>query len=277
MPFRNLSGSSTATLLFVVALSLLTFPACSGGGFEAGQQAFDDGEYDVAMDHWMPLAEDGDAQAQFGVGYLYEEALGVPLDYKEAIHWYRLAAESGHASSQLNLGIIYMVDHDGMPHDLNRSADWFRMAADQGNPKAQYYLGKMYYRGEGLPENYELAFEWLSKAAEQKDPMALNHLGILYLRGKGVEQDAERAFELILSAAEMGNKSALLNVTTQYIRGNGTEQDFVEALKWYTIHEQRGPDATSLPMDWVDNNMSEEEIAEAKRRAEEWLAEHPRP
>jgi TPR repeat protein len=277
MPFRNLPGVSMATLLGALAFSLLIAPACSGGAFEAGQQAFDIEDYELAMDRWMPFAEDGDAACQAGVAYLYEHGLGVPADYVEAVRWYRLAAEQGHASSQLNLGMIYLANREGLPRDSGRAADWLRLAAEQGNPEAQFYLGRMYYRGDGLPRNNDLAFEWLNMAAEQDEPMALNHLGILYSRGKGVEQDAEKAFGLILRAAELDVASAQLNLTTQYIRGNGTEQDFVEALKWYTVFESHELQVPGLPRDWIDNNMNTEEIAEAERRAAAWIAENRAP
>ncbi len=54
----------------------------------------------------MP-AEQGDASAQFSLGEMYEIGSdffeGVPQDYKEAVKWYREAAEQGYASAQLRL------------------------------------------------------------------------------------------------------------------------------------------------------------------------------
>ena len=32
---------------------------------------------------------------------------GAPQDYKEAVKWYRLAAEQGDANAQYNLGVMY--------------------------------------------------------------------------------------------------------------------------------------------------------------------------
>jgi len=268
-------GSRTILLpLAVSVLLVLMLTACADHN-KAAREAFDNGEYEQARDLWMPLAEAGDDQAQFGVGYLYDKGLGVPSDPAEAIRWYRMAAEQGHASSQLNLGALYQEGREDLPADPGRAADWFRLAAEQGNPNAQYNLGKLYYRGQGIPRNYDLAAEWLQKAADQDHLKALNHLAILYSRGLGVEKDPKRSFELALRVAEAGDPAAQLNVATQYIRGIGPEQDFVQALKWHTIFDSHGIKGAGLPMDWVDNNMTPEEVEEAKRLAAEWLAEHP--
>jgi TPR repeat protein len=262
--------------LFPLASSLLlvlTLAACNNQG-ELATEAFDNGEYEKAMDLWMPLAEDGNAEAQFGIGYLYDKGLGVPRDTAEAIHWYRLSAEKNHALSQLNLGAIHQEGREDFPADPGRAADWYRLAAEQGNASAQYNLGKLYFRGQGLPRKYELAAEWLRKAADQDHVKAINHLGMLYSRGLGVEEDAERGFALVRQAAERGDPAAQLNLATQYIRGIGTEQDFVEALKWHKIFESHEIPGGGLPLDWVDNNMTPADIEEAERRAADWLAEH---
>ena len=45
--------------------------------------------------------------AQYNLGVMYDNGDGVPQDYKEAVKWYRLAAEQGDASAQYNLGLMY--------------------------------------------------------------------------------------------------------------------------------------------------------------------------
>ena len=53
------------------------------------------------------VAEQGDAGAQYILGYMYADGKGVPEDDAEAIHWYRKAAEQGHTEAQYNLGVMY--------------------------------------------------------------------------------------------------------------------------------------------------------------------------
>src|SRR5262249_1677074 len=62
------------------------------------------------------LAEQGDAHAQYDLGFLYATGQGVPRDYIEAAKWYRLAADQGYAAAQYNLGAVY-EGGQGVPQD----------------------------------------------------------------------------------------------------------------------------------------------------------------
>jgi len=93
-----------------------------------GWLAFDAGDYGRTFEIWSALAEEGDAEAQYLVGYLYDDGLGVPHDLSEAARWYRMAAEQNHAYAQYNLGILY-ADGIGVPLDVVEAYRWFMLAA----------------------------------------------------------------------------------------------------------------------------------------------------
>ena len=113
-----------------------------GGGY----QSYLKGDYKAAYDEWLPLAELGDAEAQFNLGVLYDEGAGVERDLATAADWYRKAATQGFIDAQTNLGIMYYhglgVDRD---HEL--AAHWFRLAADQGDTEARDYLQRIQNAG----------------------------------------------------------------------------------------------------------------------------------
>ena len=67
-----------------------------------------------------PLAEQGKAQAQNGLGAMYYNGKGVAQDFKEAVKWYRLAAAQGYASAQLNFGAMY-YEGKGVTEDFHRT------------------------------------------------------------------------------------------------------------------------------------------------------------
>jgi hypothetical protein len=52
----------------------------------------------------------------------------VPQDYREAVKWYRLAAEQGYAPAQYSLGLAYEKGQ-GVPQDFVRARMWFTLAA----------------------------------------------------------------------------------------------------------------------------------------------------
>ena len=90
--------------------------------------------------------------------------------------WFRLAAAQGDADAQYNLGYAY-VNGRGVPQDFTEAMKWYRLAAAQGNASAQYALGRMYYLGKGVPEDYVQTYKWWNLAAAAGDAEAKNYKG----------------------------------------------------------------------------------------------------
>jgi len=64
----------------------------------------------------------------------------------------------------------------GVVQDFKEAVKWFRKAAEQGNADAQYALGRAYHEGQGVDYNYTEAVKWLKKAAEQGQSDAIYRL-----------------------------------------------------------------------------------------------------
>ena len=90
-----------------VVLFSLAGPALAG--FNEGLAALSRNDYATALREWRPLAEQGDAAAQYKLGDMYRYGWGVELDFAEAVRWYRKAAEQGHAESQYEFGLFLSV------------------------------------------------------------------------------------------------------------------------------------------------------------------------
>ena len=97
--------------------------------------AFHKGDYKTAMKLMKPLAEQGDAGAQYSLGLMYDEGRGVPKNNQQAVKWYRLAAEQGHASAQYALGFMY-ANGEGVPEDKVLAYMWWNLAAANGHENA---------------------------------------------------------------------------------------------------------------------------------------------
>jgi len=65
----------------------------------------------------------------------------------------RPLADQGNAEAQMKLGFMYVAG-EGIPQDYVEALKWFRLAADQGQANAQCFLGLMYFEGRGVPQNY---------------------------------------------------------------------------------------------------------------------------
>ena len=89
----------------------------------------------MALRLLRPLAEQGNASAQYNLGLLYANGLGVAQDHIEAAKWFLKAAEQGNTDAQNNLGAIY-GEGQGVPRDMVRAYTWFSLAATAGNQSA---------------------------------------------------------------------------------------------------------------------------------------------
>ncbi len=89
-------------LALALALTTLSGQAVLAQEFNKGRAAYNDGDYATALQEWRPLAEQEHARAQYNLGVMYANGRGVPQDDKEAVKWYRLAAEQKFAWAQTN-------------------------------------------------------------------------------------------------------------------------------------------------------------------------------
>jgi uncharacterized protein len=115
-------------------------------------------EFATALQLFTDLAGKGMAEAQINLGMMFEGGQGVPQDFKEAIRWYRLAADQGlikaqeklnllvnkAAEAQINFGLgVVFETGQGVPQDFKEAIKWYQLAADQGLVKAQEKLNKL--------------------------------------------------------------------------------------------------------------------------------------
>ena len=178
--------SKTLITTAILGFSLASFHSTTWADipeqqFQQGLTAYEQSDYQTAFKLWLPLAEQGNADAQVNLGQMYEKRLGVKQDYFEAVKWYRKAAEQGDAKAQLNLGAMYAVGR-GVKQDYVEAVKWYRKAAEQGYAKAQVILGFSYILGEGVRINKALAKEWLGKACDNGEQDGCEYYGKLNRR-----------------------------------------------------------------------------------------------
>jgi uncharacterized protein len=152
--------AAVAALVFAVGF------ACSAaaGPLEDVAAAYRKGDYATAVRLMRPLAEQGNAAAQYNLAHMYRNGHGVPQDYAAAVKWYRKAAEQGNDVAQANLAVMYDKGL-GIPQDYTDAVRWYRTAAEHGNAEAQLNLAVMYALGKGIPQDFVTAHMWLNVAA----------------------------------------------------------------------------------------------------------------
>ncbi len=153
-------------IFIAFALSLGAIAPALAQDLQKGRMALLRGDFATALSEFRLLAEQGDAEAQYELGRMYERGRGVPEDDNEAVSWYRLAAEQGNALAQISLGIMY-ENGDGMPKDVTEAVRWYRLAAEQGDALGQTLLGLKYDNGEGITEDRVSAYMWWNLTVAQ--------------------------------------------------------------------------------------------------------------
>ena len=154
---RNLNLLDMKNIIF---LSLLFFiPLANSADFEKGLVAAKNGEFSIAYSAWYPLAEQGNADAQYFIGVMYVKH----QDDKQAAKWFQKAAVQGNVDAQYNLGMMYSSG-SGVLQDDKQAAKWYQKAAEQGFADAQYFIGVRYAKGSGVHQDYKKSYMWLNLA-----------------------------------------------------------------------------------------------------------------
>ena len=150
--------------ILLAVLMTLSSPLAADG-FDKGLAAYEAGDCKTALKEWKPLANKGNAAAQYYFGVMYMNGICLTQDEKDAIKFYTLAANNGYAEAQNNLAERYQQGWSVI-QDYAQSLMYRKMAAAQGHEYAQYSLALDYYYGEhGVIQNYILAHQWSNIAA----------------------------------------------------------------------------------------------------------------
>ncbi|WP_169781611.1 tetratricopeptide repeat protein, partial [Escherichia coli] len=81
------------------------------------------------------------------------------------LQWYLSAATQGHEVAQYELGQMY-IQGIGVERDEVQAHRWFLQSAEQGYLHAQYHTARLYSGSESIPQDQEKALYWFTKAAK---------------------------------------------------------------------------------------------------------------
>jgi uncharacterized protein len=245
-------------LLVFMAAACVVVTGCAETNYEKATRHYKPDDVAAALRQLKPLAEYGDADAQFKLGSLYYQGWGVPQDYREAATWLRKAAEQNNVFAQVTLGIAYS---EGLKtgiveieKDYPQALMWFIFATAQGDLEALELRDSLATKmtpaqiseaqklaREFKPQNvYTKALTEFKALAEKGDAAAQLKVGVIYYSGQGVPRDYREALAWFKKAAEQGNPLAQYNVGFMHEQGQGTPQDYMEAAKYYRQAAERG-------------------------------------
>ena len=190
--------------LALVAVTALAVALPARATLDDGLDALRRNDFARAVKELRPLADKGNAEAQYRIGLMYEFGKGYPQDVAKGVAWLTKGANQGHTGAQQELGYLYSSG-EGVARDDAKAIAWFRKAADLGNATAQFNLGLMIAKGDGAPQSNEEAVAWWRKSAAQGLAISQFKLGAAYENGQGVDKDPLLAYANYAIAARNGS------------------------------------------------------------------------
>jgi len=166
MKYRQWMFAATAAAALAAAAA-----GTASADVRAGIEQWRAGNYEAAIREWRPLAERGDADAQFNLGQAYRLGRGVSADPRTSNMWFERAARQGHAQAEANLALSLFQSGE-----RERSIPWLERAAERGDRRAQYYLGTAHFNGDLVARDWPRAYALMSRSAEQGLPQARTSL-----------------------------------------------------------------------------------------------------
>ena len=229
-----------------------------------GRDAFRVRDYASALEAWAPLAEDGNAIAQFRIGGLYADGSGVAADPAEARKWWTLAADQGHdKAAQLLAALASEPD-----------------AAEQARPASAGDLAPEPVRQEALT-----AAEPTDPAAGEgvlpppdapvvSDEIRLATLGSAERLAAGVDAYRTKEYGLAVTAwlplAEAGSAWAQFYLGGLYHDGHGVPANLARAHMWWTLATRSGHQVARELLTELEMTMDADARAEADALAAVW-------
>lgn len=216
---------------FVMSIiGALTLAACTSGVSELKKRA-----------------EGGDASAQLEYGRLLTTTgNGVEQDWPKAVEMLELSSANGNPDAQWELGLLY--EHaNHVEKNEAKALELYQRSADAGSPIGLYLVAHCYQHGIVVEENrtmsdslYAKSLEELLKLAPEEDMYVLNFVGSAYFWGDGTAVDREKAFGYYLTSATKGNPETQYKIGNCYEKGQGTEKDLEKAALWYHKSADQG-------------------------------------
>ncbi len=255
------------------------------------------GAEDKQVTALISQAKKGDANAQTELGIKYLFGRGVEQDINKSSKWFREAAKQESAEAQYYLGVI---DDMGLISTKNfkKAVKWYRKSAKLGFADAQFMLGRIYevgggeksavkslYDGKVLngrdlyvdPEEFvQEEARQVTDSRERTRPFSdQRNFNSNYEQGYTIKVDYAESFNWYEKAALQGHPQSQIKLGVLYAKGQGTEKNIVSALSWLTIatHEEDSDKLAQL-VDKFKAGMTAEQIDEADRSAQSWLADY---
>lgn len=195
-----------------------------------------DDDYKDALEAYQRASAAGDPTGLFNEGLVYEQGKRYPVDLAKASQLYLKAAERGHIQAMVQLAGIYLNGSSNQKDALV----WYKKAADLGDRNALYQLGLLSETGVATKLDYADAMNYYEQASNKGNLSAKLALARMYQYGLGVTKDPQKAREIYKELAARDNAYAQYQLAMSYVDGASNQQMPAEGIKLLQQAQENG-------------------------------------
>jgi TPR repeat protein len=231
-----LAASLTLSLPAAVSLpadNAASLPAETSGPAKAALDAFKDGRHAKAVELAKPLAEAGNADALYLLGFAHETGQGADASRDKALEYYRKATDAKHKDAAYRLAFILLASEDEKERDKARET--LEAAAIGDVAVAGRILGEAYLRGRLTPApDPDKAVFWWKRAGDAGDVPSIMLLANFYEGQFGFAElkDLSEAINQYAKAAGLGNSGAMATIGSRLLSGDKSIRDEKKGREW---------------------------------------------
>ncbi len=196
-------------------------PAKVEGPMKDALDAFNEGRHIKAIDIARPLAEKGNADALFLMGFAYESGRGVDVSREKALEYYQKASTAGQKDATYRMALILLSSKEKSEREQGKKN--LEEAAKKDPANAGRMLGEAYIKGViDEKTNVDEAINWWTIASEAGDIPSILGLARIYEAKKDFPEkaDPKKALAFYQKAITLGDKSAMVAAGSRLLNGD---------------------------------------------------------
>ena len=208
-------------------------PDAPEGPAKEAMDAFKAGRHAKAVELAKPLAEAGNMEALYLMGFAHESGQGAEASRNDAVAYYRKAAAGKHKDAIYRLSFILLASEDEKERDQAREA--LESAAKDDPTVASRILGEAYLRGRLSPTaDPDKAIFWWKRAADAGDIPSLLLVARFYEGQYGFPElkDLKQAMANYGKAAGLGDAGAMAALGSRLLSGDEAIRDEAKGRDW---------------------------------------------
>lgn len=241
MRFRLISPLFAAALITCSARAAVSLPTDSAATLPAETdnmvkpaiEAFQSGRHAKAIDLAKPLAEKGNADALYLMGFAHETGQGAEASREKALEFYRKAAELKQKDAIYRMSFLLLASDKQEEREQAKQA--LESAVKDDPTVAARILGEAYLRGRlSSQADPEKAVFWWKQASEAGDIPSMMLLGRFYEGQFGFpeKKDLKEAYAAYSKAAGLGNAAAMAALGSRLLSGEEKSRDENKGREW---------------------------------------------